>query len=189
MPSIPYPIKKILLPYDGSPAARKALELAAHLSPRTSLLHHRHWSAGPVSIPGLAPGERHGPRPVFGPGTDQPRPSSTTFPSQPPCCPLSPSSMRPSPAPAVGSCGGPWPWGLPGRQRHRDWGVGQCGDGGDGGKGGLPHFFPGLYEGLLCPHAHYCPEKFCLIGGTGFQPVRSRPGRRARRPPYRLFMI
>jgi nucleotide-binding universal stress UspA family protein len=29
---IPYPIKKILLPYDGSPGAKNALELAAHLA-------------------------------------------------------------------------------------------------------------------------------------------------------------
>ncbi len=32
MPPIPFPITKILLPYDGSPAARNALELAARLS-------------------------------------------------------------------------------------------------------------------------------------------------------------
>lgn len=29
---LPYPVTKILLPYDGSPSARNALELAAHLS-------------------------------------------------------------------------------------------------------------------------------------------------------------
>jgi nucleotide-binding universal stress UspA family protein len=32
MTSIPYPVTKILVPYDGSPSARNALTLAAHLS-------------------------------------------------------------------------------------------------------------------------------------------------------------
>jgi nucleotide-binding universal stress UspA family protein len=32
MTLLPYPLTKILLPYDGSPLARKALELAAQLS-------------------------------------------------------------------------------------------------------------------------------------------------------------